>query len=107
MEDSGAGRLNAPTGNATAAAATATPDAAETVSGAPEEPRLRLKLKTIDNSTHPIEAVLSWNVRRFKEQIATELGVAVDLQRLLFRGRLLLDDQPMSCLLYTSDAADE
>jgi len=61
-----------------------------------DEDRININLKTIDNTMHPIQISLAWSVGRFKEEIATKIGIAADLQRLLFRGRLLMDTQTLS-----------
>ncbi|XP_010534052.1 PREDICTED: large proline-rich protein BAG6 isoform X8 [Tarenaya hassleriana] len=57
---------------------------------------LELNIKTLDSQTYTFKANKNMLVSLFKEKIANEVGVPVGQQRLIFRGRVLKDDHPLS-----------
>ncbi|CAF2041060.1 BnaA09g15900D [Brassica napus] len=60
------------------------------------ESTLELNIKTLDSQTYTFKADKNEMVSVFKEKIASETGVPVAQQRLIFRGRVLKDDHPLS-----------
>ncbi|KAG7536885.1 Ubiquitin domain [Arabidopsis suecica] len=60
------------------------------------ESTLELNIKTLDSRTYTFQVNKNETVSLFKEKIASETGVPVGQQRLIFRGRVLKDDHPLS-----------
>ncbi|KAG7604610.1 putative Ubiquitin domain-containing protein [Arabidopsis thaliana] len=60
------------------------------------ESTLELNIKTLDSRTYTFQVNKNETVLLFKEKIASETGVPVGQQRLIFRGRVLKDDHPLS-----------
>ncbi|XP_010482008.1 PREDICTED: large proline-rich protein BAG6 isoform X1 [Camelina sativa] len=60
------------------------------------ESTLELNIKTLDSQTYTFQVNKNETVSLFKEKIASETGVPVGQQRLIFRGRVLKDDHPLS-----------
>ncbi|EOA12877.1 hypothetical protein CARUB_v10025849mg, partial [Capsella rubella] len=60
------------------------------------ESTLELNIKTLDSQTYTFQVDKNETVSVFKEKIASETGVPVGQQRLIFRGRVLKDDHPLS-----------
>ncbi|KAF8085742.1 hypothetical protein N665_0649s0018 [Sinapis alba] len=60
------------------------------------ESTLELNIKTLESQTYTFKANKNETVSVFKEKIASETGVPVAQQRLIFRGRVLKDDHPLS-----------
>lgn len=57
---------------------------------------LELNIKTLDSQTYTLRVNKNILVSLFKEKIANEVGIPVGQQRLIFRGRVLKDDHPLS-----------
>ncbi|KAK9270986.1 hypothetical protein L1049_026574 [Liquidambar formosana] len=55
-----------------------------------------LNIKTLDSHIYSFRVEKNIPVSLFKEKIANEIGVPVGQQRLIFRGKVLKDDQPLS-----------
>ncbi|KAJ4878320.1 Ubiquitin-like superfamily protein [Raphanus sativus] len=62
----------------------------------PESSTLELNVKTLESQTYAFKVNKNETVSVFKEKIAGETGVPVAQQRLIFRGRVLKDDHPLS-----------
>ncbi|CAA7025654.1 unnamed protein product [Microthlaspi erraticum] len=60
------------------------------------ESTVELNIKTLDSQTYTFKVNKNETVSLFKEKIASEVGVPVGQQRLIFRGRVLKDDHPLS-----------
>lgn len=60
------------------------------------ESTLELNIKTLESQTYTFKVNKNETVSVFKEKIAGETGVPVAQQRLIFRGRVLKDDHPLS-----------
>ncbi|KAI9906283.1 hypothetical protein PsorP6_004455 [Peronosclerospora sorghi] len=75
-------------------------------SGAPEpaaEPlvagegaQLSLKVRTLDQKTYPITIGAAASVPQLKELVALETGITLARQRLIYRGRVLKNDQTLA-----------
>ncbi|XP_034695174.1 ubiquitin-like domain-containing protein CIP73 isoform X2 [Vitis riparia] len=63
------------------------------VSGDCSESTVELNVKTLDSRIHSFHVDKNLPVSLFKEKIANEIGVPVEQQRLIFRGKVLKDDQ--------------
>ncbi|CAH2079088.1 unnamed protein product [Thlaspi arvense] len=61
-----------------------------------QESTVELNIKTLDSQTYTFQVNKNETVSSFKEKIASEIGVPVAQQRLIFRGRVLKDDHPLS-----------
>ncbi|KAF5740922.1 large proline-rich protein BAG6 isoform X2 [Tripterygium wilfordii] len=66
------------------------------VSGENSESIVDLNIKTLDSQLYNFKVDKNMSVSAFKEKIANEIGVPVGQQRLIFRGRVLKDDHPLS-----------
>ncbi|KAJ0252495.1 hypothetical protein HA466_0116870 [Hirschfeldia incana] len=62
----------------------------------PESSTLELNIKTLESQTYTFKVNKNETVSVFKEKIAGVTGVPVAQQRLIFRGRVLKDDHPLS-----------
>ncbi|RLN70807.1 hypothetical protein BBJ28_00010193 [Nothophytophthora sp. Chile5] len=58
--------------------------------------QLSLKVRTLDQKTYPITICATASVPQLKERVAVETGVTLARQRLIFRGRVLKNDQPLA-----------
>ncbi|KAL2503880.1 Ubiquitin-like superfamily protein [Abeliophyllum distichum] len=66
------------------------------VSGGSSQSAVELNIKTLDSRIFSFEADKNMAVSAFKEKIATQIGVPTGQQRLIFRGKVLKDDHPLS-----------
>ncbi|RAL50426.1 hypothetical protein DM860_016893 [Cuscuta australis] len=57
---------------------------------------VNINIKTLDSQNHAFEVDSNMQVSAFKEKVATRLGVPVAQQRLIFRGKALMDDHLLS-----------
>ncbi|GLT31332.1 hypothetical protein SLA2020_060750 [Shorea laevis] len=57
---------------------------------------VELKIKTLDSQIFSFQAEKNMLVSLFKEKIAEKMGIPVGQQRLIFRGKVLKDDHPLS-----------
>ncbi|XP_068313634.1 uncharacterized protein [Pyrus communis] len=67
-----------------------------TVPGAGSDSNLEINIKTLDSQMYSFQVDKNMRVSLFKEKIADQTGVPVGQQRLIFRGRVLKDDHPLS-----------
>lgn len=58
-----------------------------------EPKRISLNVRTLDHATYPISIGSNASVQQLKELVALETGVVFARQRLIFRGRVLKNDQ--------------
>jgi uncharacterized ubiquitin-like protein YukD len=66
------------------------------VSAANSESMVELNIKTLDSQMHNFDVDKKMLVSVFKEKIASQTGVPVGQQRLIFRGKVLKDDHSLS-----------
>lgn len=66
------------------------------VSGESSDLIVQLNIKTLDSQIYSFQVDKNMPVSSFKEKIVNEIGVPVDRQRLIFRGRVLKDDHLLS-----------
>ncbi|KAM0967563.1 hypothetical protein FF1_016086 [Malus domestica] len=66
------------------------------VVGATSDSNLEINIKTLDSQMYSFQVDKNMRVSLFKEKIADQTGVPVSQQRLIFRGRVLKDDHPLS-----------
>ncbi|CAL0333178.1 unnamed protein product [Lupinus luteus] len=57
---------------------------------------LQLNIKTLDSRMYSFQVDTNMSVSSFKEKIANEIGVPVNQQRLIFRGKVLKDEHILS-----------
>ncbi|RLN71932.1 hypothetical protein BBJ28_00022612 [Nothophytophthora sp. Chile5] len=76
-------------------ASTRTEPASEPPAAA-EGAQLSLKVRTLDQKTYPITICATASVPQLKERVAVETGVTLARQRLIFRGRVLKNDQSLA-----------
>ncbi|XP_076914947.1 uncharacterized protein LOC143574125 [Bidens hawaiensis] len=57
---------------------------------------VEINIKTLDSQLHNFIVDKNMPVSKFKESIASEVGLSVDQQRLIFRGKVLKDEDPLS-----------
>ncbi|KAI3460445.1 hypothetical protein Pfo_017108 [Paulownia fortunei] len=69
---------------------------ASDVSGESSESTLQLNIKTLDSRIFSFHVDKNIVVSAFKEKIASQIGVPVGQQRLIFRGKVLKDDHLLS-----------
>ncbi|KAL7691549.1 putative Ubiquitin domain-containing protein [Plasmopara halstedii] len=62
----------------------------------PEDAQLSLKIRTLDQKTYPITICAAASVPQLKEVVAVETGVTLARQRLIYRGRVLKNDQTLA-----------
>ncbi|KAK1948421.1 Ubiquitin domain-containing protein DSK2a [Phytophthora citrophthora] len=61
-----------------------------------EGARLSLKVRTLDQKTYPITICAAASVPQLKELVAVETGITLARQRLIYRGRVLKNDQTLA-----------
>ncbi|KAK4390874.1 hypothetical protein Sango_2150700 [Sesamum angolense] len=66
------------------------------VSGGCSDSNLQLNIKTLDSRIYSFNVDKNMVVSAFKEKIASQSGVPVGQQRLIFRGKVLKDDHLLS-----------
>ncbi|XP_009762566.1 uncharacterized protein LOC107814725 isoform X3 [Nicotiana tabacum] len=66
------------------------------VSSGSSESTVELNIKTLDSQTHPFNVDKNMQVSALKDRIASQIGVPVEQQRLIFRGKVLKDDHLLS-----------
>ncbi|CAL1355423.1 unnamed protein product [Linum trigynum] len=66
------------------------------VSGETSDSSVQLNVKTLDSQIYSFLADKKMPVLAFKEKIASQVGVPVNQQRLIFRGRVLKDEHLLS-----------
>ncbi|KAG5542817.1 hypothetical protein RHGRI_015799 [Rhododendron griersonianum] len=64
--------------------------------GASSESTVELNIKTLDSQIYSFHVDKNMPVSLFKEKIASEIGLPVGQQRLIFRGKVLKDDHLLS-----------
>ncbi|KAG6609488.1 Ubiquitin-like protein, regulator of apoptosis [Phytophthora cinnamomi] len=74
----------------------AVPEPAAEPPVAAESARLSLKVRTLDQKTYPITVCAAASVPQLKELVAVETGVTLARQRLIYRGRVLKNDQMLA-----------
>ncbi|KAF4047112.1 Ubiquitin family [Phytophthora infestans] len=77
-------------------AAASMPEPAAEPPIAAESAQLSLKVRTLDQRTYPITICAAASVPQLKELVAAETGVTLARQRLIYRGRVLKNDQTLS-----------
>ncbi|GMF11718.1 unnamed protein product [Phytophthora lilii] len=77
-------------------AAAAAPEPAAEPPVAAEGAQLSLKVRTLDQKTYPITIGAAASVPQLKELVAVETGVTLARQRLIYRGRVLKNDQTLA-----------
>ncbi|KAG0450595.1 hypothetical protein HPP92_026667 [Vanilla planifolia] len=60
------------------------------------ESTIGINIKTLDSRTYHLRVNKNMPVRDLKEKIVTTVGVPLELQRLIYRGKVLNDDQLLS-----------
>ncbi|OWZ24106.1 RxLR effector protein [Phytophthora megakarya] len=63
---------------------------------AAEGAQLSLKVRTLDQKTYPISICAAASVPQLKELVEVETGVTLARQRLIYRGRVLKNDQTLA-----------
>ncbi|KAE8883213.1 hypothetical protein PF005_g2225 [Phytophthora fragariae] len=63
---------------------------------AAEGAQLSLKVRTLDQKTYPITICSAASVPQLKELVAVETGITLARQRLIYRGRVLKNDQMLA-----------
>ncbi|PSS31208.1 Large proline-rich protein [Actinidia chinensis var. chinensis] len=66
------------------------------VGGDSSESMVELNIKTLDSQIYSFQVDKNMLVSHFKEKIASEIGLPVGQQRLIFRGKVLKDDHLLS-----------
>ncbi|KAK4854145.1 hypothetical protein QYF36_019615 [Acer negundo] len=66
------------------------------VCGESSDSTVEINIKTLDSQIYSFQVDKSMSVSLFKEKIATDIGVPVGQQRLIFRGKVLKDDHLLS-----------
>ncbi|ETL86953.1 hypothetical protein L917_13727 [Phytophthora nicotianae] len=77
-------------------AATSVPEPAAEPPVTAERAQLSLKVRTLDQRTYPITICATASVPQLKELVAAETGVTLARQRLIYRGRVLKNDQMLA-----------
>ncbi|GMP81811.1 hypothetical protein CsSME_00036395 [Camellia sinensis var. sinensis] len=66
------------------------------VGGESSESMVELNIKTLDSQIYSFQVDKNMPVSLFKEKIASQIGLPVGQQRLIFRGKVLKDDHLLS-----------
>ncbi|XP_031260810.1 ubiquitin-like domain-containing protein CIP73 isoform X1 [Pistacia vera] len=66
------------------------------VSGESSDSMVEINIKTLDSQIYSFQVDKNMPVSSFKEKLANDIGVPVGQQRLIFRGKVLKDDHPLS-----------
>ncbi|XP_044511387.1 ubiquitin-like domain-containing protein CIP73 isoform X2 [Mangifera indica] len=69
---------------------------ASNVSGESSDSMVEINIKTLESQIYSFQVDKNMLVSSFKEKIANDIGVPVGQQRLIFRGKVLKDDHPLS-----------
>lgn len=64
--------------------------------GQGEEDRVTIRILHLDGKFQTIDCRLSWNLLKVKEKISELSGITIATQRLIYRGRVLEDDQQLA-----------
>ncbi|CAL5332061.1 unnamed protein product [Camellia sinensis] len=75
------------------------------VGGEIAESMVELNIKTLDSQIYSFQVDKNMPVSQFKEKIASEIGLPVGQQRLIFRGKVLKDDHQLSEYRHDANAA--
>jgi len=62
-------------------------------SGSDDNVNIQIRVKTLDSNTHQVRVKQSASVGDLKQLLHTETGVSVDRQRLIFQGKVLLNEK--------------
>ncbi|XP_021964422.1 large proline-rich protein bag6 [Folsomia candida] len=62
---------------------------------APDDAVMTVTVKTLDSQNHHFTVAVNMLVKDFKIEITGKIGIPADMQRLIFRGRVLQDDKKM------------
>ncbi|XP_048130200.1 large proline-rich protein bag6-A isoform X2 [Rhodamnia argentea] len=65
-------------------------------SGESSDSNIKLNIKTLDSRIFNFQVDRNIPVSAFKEKIANDMGISVGQQRLIFRGKVLKDEHPLS-----------
>ncbi|CAN4094057.1 unnamed protein product [Withania somnifera] len=65
-------------------------------SGESSESTVVLNIKTLDSQTYTFNVDKNLQVSALKDKLASQIGVPVEQQRLIFRGKVLKDNHPLS-----------
>ncbi|MCD7457134.1 hypothetical protein HAX54_034322 [Datura stramonium] len=65
-------------------------------SGGSSESTVELKIKTLDSQTYTFNVDKNMQVSALKDKLASQIGVPVEQQRLIFRGKVLKDNHLLS-----------
>ncbi|CAL8994550.1 unnamed protein product [Prunus brigantina] len=66
------------------------------LAGESSDSTVEINIKTLDSQIYSFQVEKNMPVSLFKEKIANQIGVPVGQQRLIFRGKVLKDDHPLS-----------
>ncbi|ORY29013.1 ubiquitin-related domain-containing protein [Naematelia encephala] len=64
-----------------------------------------LKIKTLTGKEVEIDVQPEWQVKKVKEQVEEKQGIPPDQQRLIFGGKAMADEKPLTFYNITAGAA--